>query len=115
MSAGKPFVRHLSDVTPVPCPCGVSARIITREDGCAVGLHVTELTDARKHYHRHTTEVYYVLEGEGEMEVGHERFAVRPGHAVHIPPGVAHRAVGAFKALIVVAPPFDPTDEHVFD
>ena len=33
------------------------------------------------------------------------------GHAVMIPPGVRHRAVGRMTILNVVVPPFDPADE----
>ena len=69
--------------------------------------------DARAHYHREHTEVYYVLEcGEGAaVELDGERVAVRPGAAVMIPPGVRHRAVGRMKILNFVVPPFDPADE----
>lgn len=111
----KPIVRHVTEVEPVPCPCGQSTRIITRADGAAVGLHVTELSGARKHYHEHTTEVYYVLEGEGQIELGEDVFDVRAGHAVYIPAGVPHRTIGVLKAIVVSAPAFDPNDEHLCD
>ncbi|MBZ5728701.1 MAG: cupin domain-containing protein [Acidobacteriia bacterium] len=36
-------------------------------------------------------EIYFIVEGEGEMCLGEERAAVRAGQAVYIPPGVFHQ------------------------
>jgi mannose-6-phosphate isomerase-like protein (cupin superfamily) len=36
-------------------------------------------------------EVYFVIEGTGEMCLGHERQTVTAGQAVFIPPGVFHQ------------------------
>lgn len=36
-------------------------------------------------------EVYFVLEGQGEMCLGEERQILRSGQAVYIPPGVFHQ------------------------
>jgi len=42
--------------------------------------------------HRHRCEeVYYILEGEGEVEIEGERYEVRRGYAVFLPEGVRHR------------------------
>jgi mannose-6-phosphate isomerase-like protein (cupin superfamily) len=106
-----PLIRHADDVVPVPCPCGQSVRVLTAADEVPSGLHITTLCNAEKHYHRRTTEVYYVLEGEGEVELDEQRYAVVPGHVVYIPPGTCHRAIGHLRCLIVCTPPFDPEDE----
>ncbi|MFW9831229.1 MAG: cupin domain-containing protein [Candidatus Thorarchaeota archaeon] len=42
------------------------------------------------HYHTDIEEVYYILEGEGEVLVGHETRHVNPGHVVYIPPNQLH-------------------------
>src|SRR5436309_15778320 len=44
-----------------------------------------------RHYHAESEELYYLLEGEGEMEVDGERSAVGPGDAILIPPGAWHQ------------------------
>ena len=36
-------------------------------------------------------EVYFIVEGEGEMCLGEERVAIRPGQAAYIPSGVFHQ------------------------
>jgi len=59
------------------------------------------------------TEIYYVLEGEGHIELDNERHELLPGTAVLIQPGCKHRAVGSnLKILNIPVPKFDPNDEH---
>ncbi len=81
-----------------------------------LSVHETEISEnARTHYHRDHTETYYFLEGEGQLELDGELYAVRPGMAVLIPPRVRHRAIVApgqrMKILNIVMPPFDEADE----
>jgi mannose-6-phosphate isomerase-like protein (cupin superfamily) len=107
-------VADLAALAAVRCPCGWARRAFGDVAGAPASLHLVEIEDdARAHYHRAHTEVYYVLEcGEGAaVELGGERVPVRPGVAVMIPPGVRHRAVGRMKILNFVVPPFDPADE----
>ncbi len=42
------------------------------------------------HVHDDMEEVYYVMSGEGEMVVGEDRFLVKPGDGLYVPPGVFH-------------------------
>ena len=104
-------VRHIEDVEPVPCPCGSSTRIITRQDTPVANLHVTHIQDSEKHYHKGCTEYYYILEGTGKVELDSDVVDLRPGTTIVIPPGVAHRGWGDFKALIVGVPAWEQTDE----
>ena len=108
-------VRHLRDATVVPCPCGTSRRIFTRDDTPVANLHVTEITDSRRHYHKKATEYYYILEGSGKMELNDDVIDLTPGLAVHIAPGTAHRVYGNIKALIVVIPAAEHGDEYFCD
>jgi mannose-6-phosphate isomerase-like protein (cupin superfamily) len=111
----KPYrVVDFAQVAGVDCPCGTARRAFADAEAFPGTVHVTEISaDARTHYHRRLTEVYYVLEcGAGAgMELDGETVPVRPGVCVLIPPGVRHRAVGSMKVLIVVTPKFDPADE----
>jgi mannose-6-phosphate isomerase-like protein (cupin superfamily) len=80
-------------------------------DGVA-SLHITDITaDARTHYHKQLTEIYYILEGDGQMELDGERHAVRPGDAILIKPLCRHRAIGRLRVIVVPVPAFDPADE----
>ena len=42
------------------------------------------------HYHPMTEEIYYILEGVGEITIGDEMRTVGPGDAIAIPPGSIH-------------------------
>ena len=44
-----------------------------------------------RHYHAESEEIYYVVEGSGEMELDGERCPVAVGDAVLIPPGSRHQ------------------------
>jgi mannose-6-phosphate isomerase-like protein (cupin superfamily) len=107
------FVRHSSDVSPVPCPCGFSTRIVTARDGAPCSLHITDITTAKRHYHRRTTEVYTILEGTGKIELDDRWFDIRPGSTVFIPAGTRHRIVADtnIRTVVVAVPPFDAEDE----
>ena len=64
-----------------------------------------------------TSEVYYILEGEGLMRIGEEAARVGPGQAVYIPPGEVQSIenVGRtdLKFLCIVDPAWRPEDEVV--
>jgi len=45
----------------------------------------------QRHYHAASEELYYLLAGEGEMEIDGERSAVGPSDAILIPPGAWHQ------------------------
>ena len=105
-------VADMGTVDAVPCPCGQAKRAF-QFPGSPASFHVVEITEgeARKHYHKRMTEIYYVLEGEGWLEVDDEKVALKPSVAVMIQPGCRHRAVGNLKIINVPIPAFDPEDE----
>ncbi|PHX72245.1 MAG: cupin, partial [Opitutia bacterium] len=77
-------------------------------------VHIVDIQlDARVHYHKKMTEIYTVLEvqGEGFIELDGERFPVKPLTSIFIKPGCRHRAIGRMKILNVPIPAFDPHDE----
>lgn len=103
--------RTLESSPSIPCPCGASTRIITRADTPVENVHVTSITDSTRHYHEEVTELYYILEGTGKMELGKDIVDLRPGVTILIPPGLAHRAYGDMKCLIVGVPAWKHDDE----
>ena len=68
----------------------------------------------QRHYHRASEEIYFVLDGEGEMELDGERRPVGAGDAVAIPAGAWHelRAEGdrPLRILCSCAPPYRRED-----
>lgn len=107
------LVRRAADAPTVPCPCGDSTRVLTAADGAPLSLHVTSITDAVRHYHRETTEVYYILSGSGKMELNGDWVDLEPGTVLWIEPGTRHRLVSeaGVKTVVVALPAFNPADE----
>ncbi len=100
------------EVEGVACPCGSSKRAFMEEEEGVASMHVTTIKeDSQVHYHKKMTEIYYVLEGEGTIELDGESFPLKPGMSVMIKPGCRHRAVGDLKIINVPVPKFDPEDE----
>lgn len=101
-----------AEIEGTPCPCGSSKRAFMEDADGVASMHVTTIKeDSELHYHKKMTEIYYVLEGEGMMELDGEIFPLKPGMAVMIKPGCRHRAVGKLKIINVPVPKFDPQDE----
>ena len=42
------------------------------------------------HSHDDMEEVYYIISGEGEMVVGEDRYPIKQGDALYVPPGEFH-------------------------
>jgi mannose-6-phosphate isomerase-like protein (cupin superfamily) len=107
---------QLDQVAPTQCPCGSSQRAFVDDPDRVASLHLVE-TDgtARTHYHRRTTELYYFLEGSGQIELDGESFPVGPGTSVLIKPECRHRAIGKLRYLNVPIPAHDPNDEWFDD
>jgi mannose-6-phosphate isomerase-like protein (cupin superfamily) len=105
-------IARLYELPAVQCPCGHARRAFVDDPDGVASLHVVEISDdARAHYHRRMTEIYYILDGTGEIELDGERHPVQPGDAILIKPGCRHRAIGRLKVLNVPVPAFDPADE----
>ncbi len=116
MSPSKPAPRFqvvsLPQLPPQPCPCGITRRAFTDEADGIVSLHLVDIGQtAKTHYHQRLTEIYYVLEGHGQMELDGQLIDVEPGTAVLIKPECRHRAIGDLRILNIPIPAFDPNDE----
>lgn len=104
-------IAQLDSLEAIRCPCGFARRAFA-EPGNAASVHVVDIQqDSRAHYHKQMTEIYVVLEGEGQIELDGQRFPVKPMTAVYIKPGCRHRAIGRLKILNLPIPAFDPHDE----
>ena len=105
-------IAQLDEVDPVQCPCGLSRRAFASSPTNVASLHLVDIKkEAQVHYHKRMTEIYLVLEGEGQMELDGELFPLKPMTAVFIKPGCRHRAIGKLKVVNIPIPAFDETDE----
>ena len=106
------LLTQLDQLASIPCPCGSARRAFATPGETVASVHLVDIReDARPHFHHCMTEIYVVLEGEGELELDGERLPVKPLTAVYIKPGCRHRAIGKLRVLNLVIPAFDPADE----
>ncbi len=110
------LIEQLDDLTGAPCPCGTSRRAFCVPENPIASIHLVEISkEARTHYHKKMTEIYLVLEGEGQIELDGEVISVKPMTTILIKPGCRHRAIGEMKIINIPVPTFDPADEHFDD
>lgn len=61
-----------------------------------LGYNLTVLPPGKRafpfHSHRVNEEMFFVVEGEGEVRIGEERYAIRHGDVICCPPGGPHTA-----------------------
>ena len=67
-----------------------------------------------RHYHKLSEEFYFILEGNGRMEIDGESRDIGPGDAVLIPAGAWHTITAAadLQFLCCCAPPYAHEDTY---
>jgi mannose-6-phosphate isomerase-like protein (cupin superfamily) len=68
----------------------------------------------QRHYHKLTEEFYFILEGDGKMEIDGTGREIRVGDAILIPPGAWHQ-ITAERELVFLcccAPPYAHEDTY---
>ena len=109
------MIENLESIDPVKCPCGSTKRAFVTPENDVATLHLVDISeDAKLHYHKKMTEIYVILETEGDayMELDGEKIPVKPMTTIFIKPGCRHRAVGKMKIINMPVPAFDPEDEY---
>ncbi len=116
METQQPLVRHESHAPREKSACGWRHRLVSHEDAPlspAAWVHAVDIDGAKLHYHKRSTELYYVLDGEGSVMLDGVEHAVSKGSLVHIPPGVIHGALGRMRVLVVGVP--DIADDDYYE
>jgi mannose-6-phosphate isomerase-like protein (cupin superfamily) len=98
---------------------------VTKDGSTIRELHHTEVQSlaeatlepgqaTERHYHRASEEIYFVLKGQGAMELDGATTMIRPGDAVLIPPGAWHslenNGTSELRILCCCAPPYSHGD-----
>ena len=118
-------VCNLDEVPPFVTKDGSEIReLLAYRNSC---IRLQSLAEARlapgtattPHYHKKTEEIYFILQGQGEMQLDGQRRRVRPGDAIAIPPGSVHtiRNTGpeVLRFLCCCAPPYEHEDTVLAD
>ena len=108
-----PFLRRdPAEVAPWAETCGEIRCLIEAQDGAAGEVHHVKIQDAKLHYHAHTDEFYYVINGTGSMTLDGTEIELHQGVVVYVPRGTKHKAVGDLTVLVVCVPPGVLNDIH---
>ena len=110
------LVRHEGCTPRERSSCGWRDRLISSEDRLhqpRAWAHAVDIDGAKLHYHKRSTELYYVIDGGGSVILDGVEHEVRKGSIVHIPPGVVHGANGRMRVLVVGIP--DIADDDYFE
>ena len=113
---GPLLVRHEGHTPRERSACGWRDRLVSHEDAHlspAAWAHAVDIDGAKLHYHKRSTELYYVLDGGGVVVLDGQAQPVSKGSLVHIPPGVVHGARGRMRVLVVGIP--DIADDDYFE
>ena len=113
-------IRRLSEQEPFTTRDGSTIRSILDRSNAPVAQQslaeasLPEGGATERHYHRRSEEIYFLLEGEGCMEIDGEERVVGPGDAVLIPAGAWHqiRALQPLRFLCCCAPPYAHEDTY---
>lgn len=109
------LVRHEAQAPRERSACGWRCRLISREDAAlepAAWAHAVDIDGAKLHYHRRSTELYYVLDGSGVVVLDGIEHPVTKGSLIHIPPGVIHGARGRMRVLVIGIPDIAEDDYY---
>src|SRR6185503_13626525 len=106
------LVRHEGETPRERSTCGWRDLLISRQDagGVAAWAHAVDIDGAKLHYHKRSTELYYVLDGEGSISLDGVDHPIHKGSMVHIPPGVIHGARGRMRVLVIGIPDIAEAD-----
>ena len=110
LAAAEPFVT--ADGSTIRELCGLPTGGTANQSLAEATLEPGQAT--QRHYHGEAEEIYFVLEGEAEMELDGDRARVEAGQAIPIPPGARHqiRNAGArpLRILCCRSPPYRHED-----
>lgn len=74
-------------------------------------------TQTLLHRHNNSEEIYHIKAGHGVMQLGEEKFEIRTGDTIAIPPGTPHAVenygVEPLKILCSCSPPYSHNDTEL--
>ena len=115
----KPKIVAPTDVAAIQGYCGLVWELIDSKNSEAEKINLAVVNvdkgqEAQPHIHKATEELYYILEGEGEVNIGGTVRGVSEGYVVFIPPGCVHKIKNTgsttLRLLAINSPPYDPAD-----
>ncbi len=101
-------VLQLRDVVSMPNPHGVDARSLSDRENAQVAHITLQPGQSLKKHITPVDVVFYVLEGQGVVEIGEERAVVKADTLIESPAKIAHRwlneSTGTLRILVIKTP-----------
>jgi len=101
-------VLQLRDVVSKPNPHGVDARSLSDRENAQVAHITLQPGQSLKKHITPVDVVFYVLEGQGVVEIGEERAVVEADTLIESPAKIAHRwlneSTGTLRILVIKTP-----------
>lgn len=89
------------------------------EDSLSSSFLIWIKKEVKLHKHLEHSEHVYVLEGEGNMQLGNETFKIKAGYLIFIPQNTPHKVVTTsntpLKVISIQSPKFDGTDRILME
>ena len=110
---------HENEGKKVPDICGQVIELINSEiSGSKLMSIATVFIDpgkeSKEHFHKKMEEIYYIIEGQGEMIIDGNKSKIKAGHAILLQRESRHKIKNtgkkALKFISVDAPPFIEKD-----
>ena len=80
---------------------------------CEVDGYHPANSGRKRFVNEESQKAYYILEGEGKIYVGDNKFSVKKGEFINVPKKTPHALEGIFKSIIVTSPPYNPENERI--
>jgi mannose-6-phosphate isomerase-like protein (cupin superfamily) len=91
--------------------CGLIKKLTS--DNPARIIHLV-VRNAERHFHKVTTEYYYVLNGKGKLFLDGELHEIEKDDLIKIEPGVLHQAIEEDESLEILVIEIPPAIDDVY-
>jgi mannose-6-phosphate isomerase-like protein (cupin superfamily) len=107
------LIRKVSEVEAISDICGEIKTLTSFEDFSNASIAHVKVSESKPHYHKETTEFYFILKGEGIIRINEEEVEVEKGMLVMIRPGSVHsiKAFGEIELLVIASPAWRIEDQ----
>lgn len=111
----KKIIANEKDGIEVPDICGKVIELLNQDNSNCKYMSIATLfvnpgESSQKHFHKKMEEIYYIIEGEAEIDIDGIINKVYSGHAILIPIGSTHQIKNTgtqiLKFISVDSPPF---------
>ena len=118
----KALIVHTDEGEKVPDICGSAIELINYNNSktslfSTAMIIIDPFKESAKHYHKIMEEIYFIIEGKGNITLDDKLYKVEPGHSIFIPAMVKHQIKNtsnkALKFLSIDAPSYDEKDVYL--